>query len=76
MDEYGVILFPTSSAAMQAEAVLMKAGLKVKLIPTPRELSSDCGLSLRFDWKFIQEVQAHQDNGQIRSTGIYPLPEG
>lgn len=38
MDKYGVILFQTSSAAMQAEAILLKADLKVKLIPTPRAL--------------------------------------
>jgi len=76
MDKYGVILFNTSSAAIQAEAVLNKAGLNVKLIPTPRELSSDCGLSLRFDWKFIIEVQAHQDNGRLDAAGIYPLPDG
>ena len=74
MDEYGVILFQTSSAAMQAEAVLVRAGLKVKLIPTPRELSSDCGISLRFDWKSLSEVQAHQENGSLNTAGIYPLP--
>lgn len=73
MFKYGVILFHTSSSAMQAEAVLVRAGLKVKLIPTPRELSSDCGISLRFDWKLKSEVQAHQKNGRVNTAGIYPL---
>ena len=45
----GVVLFHTTTSALRAEKVLQKAGLKVKLIPTPRELSSDCGIALRFD---------------------------
>ena len=76
MDKYGVILFQTSSAAMQAEAILLKADLKVKLIPTPRELSSDCGISLRFDWEFLDKVQSFQENGRLDAVGIYPLPGG
>ena len=43
----GVILFHTNSAALRAEKILLKAGLQAKLIPTPREFSSDCGIALR-----------------------------
>jgi len=45
----GVVLFHTTTAALRAEKVARKAGLKVKLIPTPRQLSSDCGIALRFE---------------------------
>ena len=48
MSEFGVILFHTTSAALRAEKVLQRSGLTVKLIPTPREFSSDCGMALRF----------------------------
>jgi len=44
-----VILFHTTSAALRGEKVAHKAGLKVKLILTPRQLSSDCGIALRFE---------------------------
>jgi hypothetical protein len=54
----GVVLFHTTSAALRAEKVLTKAGLKVKLVPTPRELSSDCGISLRFEWADRAQVEA------------------
>ena len=46
----GVVLFHTTSSALRAEKILQKDGLTVKLIPTPRELSSDCGIALRFEW--------------------------
>ena len=47
--DYGVVLFHTNSAALRAEKVLLREGLKNKLIPTPRQFSSDCGIALRFD---------------------------
>lgn len=74
MNSYGVILFDTSSSAMQAEAVLIKARLPVKFIPTPRELSSDCGVALRFDWGLKDEVEALLKKMRVDLAGIYPLP--
>jgi hypothetical protein len=47
--EHGIILFHTTASAIRAEKTLAAAGLSVRLIPTPRELSSDCGVALRFD---------------------------
>lgn len=53
----GVVLFHTTTSALRAEKILQKAGLKVKLIPTPRELSSDCGIALRFEFSDRAEVE-------------------
>ena len=39
MTDYGVVLFHTTSAALRGEKVLKSAGVVVKLIPVPRELS-------------------------------------
>ena len=47
MARFAVILFHSSSHAIRAERVLKRAGLPVKLIPTPRHLSSDCGSAVR-----------------------------
>lgn len=47
MAEFAVILVYSTSHAIQAERVLKQAGLAVKLIPTPRHLSSDCGSAVR-----------------------------
>jgi hypothetical protein len=47
MSEFAVILVHSTGHAIQAERVLKRAGLAVKLIPTPRHLSSDCGSAVR-----------------------------
>ncbi len=46
MSEQFVILFPTSAHVMRAEKLLKDAGLSCRLIPVPRQLSSDCGICL------------------------------
>ena len=45
--QYSVILFHSTNHALRAEKVLTKAGIASKMIPVPRQLSSDCGVCLR-----------------------------
>jgi hypothetical protein len=47
MEQYSIILVWTSSHAIRAEHVLSQANIACKLIPTPRHLTSDCGMSVR-----------------------------
>ena len=47
MEQYSIILVWTSSHAIRLEHVLNQAGIACKLIPTPRYLTSDCGISVR-----------------------------
>ncbi|MGZ6347072.1 MAG: DUF3343 domain-containing protein [Anaerolineales bacterium] len=75
MGKFGVILFHTNTSAMQAEAVLVRANQEIKLIPTPRELSSDCGTSIRFDWDQKSEVEAHLVRAKVDFAGIHPMFE-
>jgi len=48
--DYGVVLFGSTQRVLKAEKILKKAGLTIKLIPVPRQISSDCGVCLRFLW--------------------------
>ncbi len=73
MTRYGVILFHTTSSAMRTEKVLVKEGLSVKLVPTPREFSSDCGIALRFDWNQVEYVRALLEVAHIETDSIHPL---
>jgi hypothetical protein len=46
-NRYTVILVYSTSYALRAEKVLQAAGIPCKLIPVPRQLSSDCGVCVR-----------------------------
>lgn len=45
---YAVLLLPSVSHALLSEKVVKAEGISCKLIPTPREISTDCGIVLRF----------------------------
>ena len=46
--EFVVALFQSVSVAMKAETALKAAGVSYKLIPVPKEISSECGICVRF----------------------------
>jgi hypothetical protein len=73
MTSYGVVLFYTTSSVMRAEKLLKKEGCIVKLIPTPRELSSDCGIALRFDWNQYEYIRLALDVAQVEIEAIHPI---
>ncbi len=73
MTDYGVVLFYTTSAALRAEKLLLKAGYRVKMIPTPREFSTDCGIALRFDWSQQETVKSVLDTAPLEIQAIHHL---
>ena len=73
MNPYGVVLFHTTSSAMRAEKTLLRAGLEIKMIPTPRQFSSDCGIALRFDRTQMPAVQEMLEAARVEIAGIHPL---
>jgi hypothetical protein len=73
MTRYGVILFHTNSSVMRAEKLLKKAGYYIKLIPTPREFSSDCGVALRFDWADYEQVKLILDTAHLEIEAIHQM---
>jgi hypothetical protein len=75
MNTYGIVLFYTNSASMRAEKVLSEEKLNVKLIPTPRDLSSDCGVALRFDWDQLDRVRTLMNAKGVENAGIHKISD-
>jgi len=67
-----VVLFPSVHHALRAERLLKEAGLPCKLIPIPRNLSSDCGVCLRFDSPLRSRVEESL-RGRVDLEKILPL---
>lgn len=73
INTFGVILFHTNSSALRTEKILVKGGLTVKLIPTPREFSSDCGVALRFVWSDESQVRAILNSANVEVSSIHEM---
>lgn len=71
--EYGVVLFPSTQQALRGEKVLKGAGLPVKLIPVPRQISSDCGICLRIPWETRAEVETVLSEAGLSFPHIVPV---
>lgn len=67
-----VILFQSVHHALRAERLLKAADIPCKLIPVPRNLSSDCGVCLRFDPALRSRIEKVL-TGQVEIGAIHPL---
>ncbi len=68
---YAVIIVKSTNHAVRAEKVLANAGLKCKLIPVPRQISSDCGVSLRVFRSEITSAQNALQEAGVETNGNY-----
>jgi hypothetical protein len=73
MAEYDVVLFHSTAHAIRAETVLEEAEVPIKLIPTPRQLSSDCGIAVRFDRLNRALVAAILKEKNVPINGIHAI---
>ena len=73
MNEFGVVLFHTTSSAIRAEKILKEDGFTVKLVPTPRQLSSDCGVALRFQWEQEERVKELLEEEKVEVAQLHRL---
>ncbi len=44
---YLILTFNSTHHALHAEKLLLGAGIPHEIIPTPKDISSDCGISIR-----------------------------
>jgi len=61
---------------IKGERVLKGAGLRIDVIPVPREISSDCGMALEFSCHDRDQVERLLADADITVVGIYALRKG
>ena len=71
--KYAVILVYTTSHALRAEKLLAEIGIRGKLIPVPRHLSSDCGVCLRIDQSAMEIAGERLREAGLELQRISPL---
>jgi hypothetical protein len=73
MEAYSVILVWSSSHAIRVEHVLNQAGIASKLIPTPRQWTSDCGISVRIAQADVAAAKRAMDEARAEYEEIRDL---
>ncbi len=70
MEEFAVVLVESTNQAMRIEHLLNLSGIKSRLIPVPKFLSSNCGNCLRIDLADIDKVKSVVEKNQIKIDRI------
>ncbi|SCX81966.1 DUF3343 domain-containing protein [Alkaliphilus peptidifermentans] len=68
-----VIVFDSTHSAIAAEKCLKDKKIPNEIIPTPREITASCGLSIRFNIDSLKIIKEALQNGNISINGIYEL---
>lgn len=72
-EDFGVVTFESTSHAIKGEKVLKEENIKIKTIPTPREITSSCGLSIRFKLEDLDTIKNTIKSNNLAINGIYKM---
>ncbi len=70
---WAVILVFSTSHAIRGEKLLSEAGIPCRLIPVPRQLSSDCGSCIRIEASLTAAADEILTAGKVGVQEIVPL---
>ncbi len=78
MDEiFGIAAFRSRQQVLRFESALKRAGVKVGVVATPRDVSAGCGLSVRFDMRNAQDVKnVYMQSRPSNLIGFYQVERG
>jgi len=71
--KFYVIVFESTHYAIAAEKLFKDNGYKFDIIPTPREITHSCGLSIRFIADNLKSIKKEIEDAHIAIKGIYEI---
>ncbi|UCE19276.1 MAG: DUF3343 domain-containing protein [Gemmatimonadota bacterium] len=70
-----VITFDSIHRVMKAERILKSEDVSLTLVPTPREISSECGMVVQVGCEELERVQEIFNKNRLEIEGIYQIDE-
>ncbi|MBN1935017.1 MAG: DUF3343 domain-containing protein [Anaerolineae bacterium] len=72
-DRYTVFLVKSTGHAIRAEQVLNMAGIACKLIPVPRQISSNCGTCVRVERMDVEAAKAVFVKSKVEFESVHEI---
>ena len=57
MNEMYIVSFNSTHHAIRLDKTLQESGIRATTLPTPREITTSCGISIRFLYEDIESVK-------------------
>ncbi len=72
----GLLIFLSVHQVMKAEKLFKSKGLRVDLVPMPREISSDCGVAIELSPEVIRKAMDLLKENQLPPSSCYIRRKG
>jgi bacterioferritin-associated ferredoxin len=72
-DQYCVIIVYSTSHAMRIETLLQEKGIACKMIPVPRQISSDCGVCVRILRSDVKAARQVIKEAHVEIEGVHDI---
>lgn len=67
------VLFPSHTEGMKLDSVLRKNGIKHTIVPTPRQLSVSCGISIMYNEEDGESIRRLIEENKVNILGMESL---
>lgn len=71
-----ILTFYSTHHALAAEKALKEAGVDQTIVPTPRQLSANCGIAIRIADTDAAQARHVLESAGIKIEGMHPEPDG
>lgn len=68
------ILFPNVTEGLKLEKLLKAESIRYTIVPTPRELSKCCGISIKYEYEDDCAIKLLAEDHEIKIEGFRSLP--
>ncbi len=76
MTEKLLLTFPSVNFAIRAEKTLIGEGIETKMIPTPRDVSTSCGLCLLIPIEQLEAIESGSIDLVVDRLYVYDKENG
>ena len=73
MNEMYIVSFNSTHHAIRTEKILNDNNIRCTTLPTPREITASCGISIRFLFEDIENVKNLVESSEVDYKGIYKI---
>lgn len=73
MNEMFIVSFNSTHHAIRSDKLFGEKGITCTTLPTPREITASCGISIRFLHKDIEDIKVILEGNRIEYKGIYNI---
>ena len=65
---FGLLALESTNVVMKLEKELLERELMVRVIPVPKEITANCGLSIKFQLEDIDLIRSCVENNQVSGS--------